>query len=164
MERFEKSSGNALDILLVEDNPCDVVLFKQALRNSSILFSLKVARDGAEAIRLLKGRNASSPSTYKPDVVFLDLNLPCKSGAEVLAEMKADPTLALIPVAILTGSEYAEDYAACTRLGADEYFQKAGALQDFFTLADKVRLFLKKLRRAPMAEGIEARFTAVPAA
>lgn len=163
MERSGKSSVTALEILLVEDNPGDVVLFKQALRSSSISFSLKVARDGDEAIRLLKGRS-SSPSTYKPHVVFLDLNLPCKTGAEVLAEMKADPVLALIPVAILTGSDYAEDHALCARLGADEYFQKAGALQDFFTLADRVRSFLKKVRPSPTANAMQAHLTAIPAA
>jgi two-component system response regulator len=158
-----KSSGIVLDILLVEDNPGDVVLFKQALRNCAISFSLKVARDGEEAIRLLRGRNAS-PATYKPNVVFLDLNLPCKSGAEVLAEMKADPALAAIPVAILTGSDYAEDYALCARLGADDYLQKAGALQDFFTLSDKIRLFLKKVQPSRAAKTMQAQLAQTSAA
>ncbi len=127
-----------LDVLLVEDNPVDVLLFKQTLRRSAVSYTLSVASDGAEATEMLQQRCHSS----LPDVVFLDLNLPCKSGAEILAYIKAHAILARVPVAILTGSEYEDDFAICMRLGADAYFHKAAALNDFFSLAREIEAFL----------------------
>jgi CheY-like chemotaxis protein len=139
-----------LDILLVEDNPGDVVLFKQALRNSAILCSLTVAMDGIQALQILTAQSESQP-LYKPNVVFLDLNLPGKRGAEILAEMKSDAALAAIPVAILTGSDHAEDRAICASLGASIYFTKAVALEDFATLTGEIESFLVTLA-SPVAD------------
>lgn len=149
MQRSDECGGRVrLEIFLVEDNPGDVVLFKQALRKSSVLYSLSVASDGVEAVRRLKETSESQPP-YRPDVVFLDLNLPGWSGAEILAQMKKDPQLAVIPVAILTGSELIQDRTACTALGVDAYFNKASALHDFFTLAKEIELFLQALPWVP---------------
>lgn len=164
MQRSDESSGGVIElgILLVEDNPGDVVLFKQTLRNSSILHSLSVAKDGAQAIEMLKARNGLDVS-YRPDVVFLDLNLPCKTGAEVLAEMKADPVLASIPVAILTGSDHEDDFAVCTALGVNAYFHKALALQDFRALASAIQAFLRDLASRQIA-GLFSEITVISAA
>jgi two-component system response regulator len=133
-----------LDILLVEDNPGDVVLFKQALRNSAILCSLTVAMDGIQALQILTAQTEPQ-ALYKPNVVFLDLNLPGKRGAEVLAEMKSDAALSAIPVAILTGSDHVDDRAICASLGASVYFTKAVALEDFATLTSEIESFLVTL-------------------
>ncbi len=136
-----------LNIFLVEDNPSDVLLFKHALRQSSISYSLTVAKDGVEAIRRLK--NPGGHQAFQPDAVFLDLNLPGKNGAEILAEMKSDPNLAAIPVAILTGSDDPGDHATCAKLGASAYLNKAAALEDFFALMAEIKSFLLSLPRIP---------------
>lgn len=150
MERSDESGDRVkLEIFLVEDNPADVVLFKQALRKCAVLHSLSVATDGAEAVRRLK---ESSSSPQRPDVVFLDLNLPGLSGAELLAEMKGDPNLATIPVAILTGSDLIQDRVTCAALGVDAYFYKAVALQDFFALATEIGFFLSGLPWFPQRQ------------
>ena len=138
MAAFQESTR--LSVFLVEDNPCDVALFRQILRKCSVEYSLIIVGDGIEAARRLK-----DPSLTKPDVVFLDLNLPGKSGKEVLREMKADPCLSALPVAVLTASDDAEDYRVCKALGVDAYFNKAEALQDFFSLIAKIRAFVSNL-------------------
>jgi CheY-like chemotaxis protein len=156
VQRSDDLGGNvALEIFLVEDNPGDVVLFKQALKRSTIVFSLTVATHGVEAIKRLQ-EPSSSGQPYRPDVVFLDLNLPGWSGVEVLAEMKKDLELASIPVAILTGSELMQDRSACCSIGVDAYFNKALALQDFFTLASEIEAFLLGLRSAPNRKSAQA--------
>ena len=149
MQRSDECDGRVqLEIFLVEDNPGDVVLFKQALRKSAVLYSLSVASDGVEAVRRLQETSGSQPP-YRPDVIFLDLNLPGWSGAEILAQIKKDPHLVAIPVAILTGSELIQDRTACTALGVDAYFNKATALHDFFTLAKEIEHFLLCLPWVP---------------
>jgi CheY-like chemotaxis protein len=143
--------GFKFAILLVEDNPCDVVLFKQILRKCSVDCSLSVATDGFAALNDL--RQSTSPAAERQfDVVFLDLNLPGQNGAEVLAEMKGDFALSSMPVAILTGSDHADDREICTSLGVDAYFNKALVLQDFFALVSDIDSFLAKLQdqRAPL--------------
>ncbi|HZS54580.1 MAG TPA: response regulator [Bryobacteraceae bacterium] len=145
--------GTQLNILLVEDNPGDVVLFKQALRNSAISYSLTVATDGVQATQMLNALPQCC-SSYKPDVVFLDLNLPGKRGAEVLAEMKNNTALATIPVAILTGSDHADDRAICTSLGANAYFNKAVVLEDFAILASEIISFLTGVMPASFSDSI----------
>ena len=164
MERSELGGRVKLDIFLVEDNPCDVALFKQVMRRSSIAYALTVARDGAEAIQQLKNRCASDE--YRPDVVFLDLNLPGKNGTEVLADIRSDTNLAALPVAILTGSEDPADRANCACIGIEAYFNKAIAVHDFFALAAEVELFLLRLpwlARRSISAGF-SQFTEVPAA
>src|SRR6266545_3660253 len=96
------------EILLVEDNPGDIRLTKEALKESKILNNLHIAIDGVEALDYLrrKGRFANSPT---PDLILLDLNLPRKNGLEVLAEIKASGQLKIIPIVILTTSQSERD-------------------------------------------------------
>lgn len=112
-----------LEILLVEDNPDDVELTIEALRDSKVTNRIQVARDGVEAMEFLRkqGRHADSKT---PDVVFLDLNMPRKNGREVLADMKADPLLKHIPVVILTTSSADEDIVRSYNLAAAAYVVK----------------------------------------
>ena len=104
----ENDRTYSINILLVEDNPGDVRLTREALKEGKVLNTMYVAEDGVEALEFLRneGRFAGMPH---PDIIFLDLNLPRKDGREVLADIKTDPVLRSIPVVILTTSKAEED-------------------------------------------------------
>jgi chemotaxis family two-component system response regulator Rcp1 len=129
-------SSSAIEILLVEDNPADVRLTQEALRESKISNRLHAVGDGEQALRFLRreGEHAESP---RPDLVLLDLNLPRLSGREVLAQVKADPALRRIPVVVLTTSEAEEDIVRSYDLHANAYVRKP---VDFHQFTDVVRL------------------------
>lgn len=116
-------SVSEADILLVEDNPGDVRLTKEAFRDGQIRNSLHVATDGIEAMEFLE-RCLEDAETPCPDVVLLDLNLPKKSGEEVLAEIRDDPDLEHIPVVVLTSSEAEQDVVKSYELRANAYLTK----------------------------------------
>src|SRR3954447_24984814 len=103
-------SGGArpIEILLVEDNPGDVRLTIEALREGTVRNNLNVARDGVEALAYLRQRSPFE-SARRPDLILLDLNLPRKDGREVLAEIKADAQVKAIPVVVLTTSRAEQD-------------------------------------------------------
>ena len=117
---FERS----IRILLVEDNPDDVELTVEALRDARIRNDLQVAGNGEDALAYLRGANGSAGSGPRPDLVLLDLNLPGLSGREVLARMKADAGLRSIPVVVLTTSGAEEDIATAYDLHANCYITK----------------------------------------
>jgi two-component system, chemotaxis family, response regulator Rcp1 len=123
------------EILLVEDHPGDVRLAREALRDAKIDNDLLVLTDGAEALSFLR-REGSYAEAVRPDLVLLDLNLPRRSGCEVLEEMRRDPGLASIPVVVVTASE--TDLEACRSLdlGRVDYMTKP---IDFRQLARIVR-------------------------
>jgi two-component system, chemotaxis family, response regulator Rcp1 len=129
-------SSSAIEILLVEDNPADVRLTQEALRESKISNRLHAVGDGEQALRFLRreGEHAESP---RPDLVLLDLNLPRLNGREVLAQVKADPALRRIPVVVLTTSEAEEDILRSYDLHANAYVRKP---VDFHQFTDVVRL------------------------
>ena len=111
------------EILLVEDNPGDVRLTREALNEGRILHNLSVVRDGVEALAFLRreGQYADAPW---PDLILLDLNLPRKDGREVLAEIKADEQLGRIPLVVLTTSEADQDILKSYDLRANSYIIK----------------------------------------
>jgi len=119
-----------IDILLVEDNPADVRLTREALREAKVINSLHVVEDGMEALDFLhkRARYANSPS---PDLILLDLNLPRKDGREVLAEIKQDENCKLIPVVVLTTSSAEEDIVRSYNLHANAYVTKPVDLRQF---------------------------------
>lgn len=131
----------AFEILLVEDNPADVRLTEEALKDGRLVCNLNVAADGIAGLGFLRreGGFAGSP---RPDLILLDLNLPKKNGREVLAELKADPALATIPVVVLTSSAAEADIVAAYRLSAacfvtkpldfDEFVKIIHAIEDFW--------------------------------
>jgi two-component system response regulator len=143
----DSCSKARLEIFLVEDNPCDVVLFKQILRKSSVASFLTVVSDGTTAIERLE-------EGTRPDAIFLDLNLPGKTGHEILAELKESPALAAIPVAVLTGSDDHKDQEICKLLGAERYFSKAAALDDLVTLTLQIATFLQSLEHGSASTGL----------
>ena len=116
-------STKPLDILLVEDNPADMRLTKEALKEGKVLCTLHWVKDGVEALDFLYRRNEHA-NAARPDLILLDLNLPRMDGREVLANVKADTTLRRIPVVILTTSKAEEDIVRSYDLYANCYITK----------------------------------------
>lgn len=129
-----------VEILLVEDNPGDVRLTKEALREGKLSTNLSVAPDGVEALAFLhqEGKYAEAP---RPDIVLLDLNLPKMDGREVLASLKADPDLRRIPVVVLTTSQAEQDILRTYDLHANCYITKPVDLDQFITIVQSIEGF-----------------------
>jgi two-component system, chemotaxis family, response regulator Rcp1 len=138
--------GTPIEILLVEDNPGDVRLTQEVFRDCRLLNHLSVARDGEEAIDLL--RRSDRP---RPDLILLDLNLLRRDGREVLAEIKSDPDLKRIPVLILTSSSAERDIARGYDLHANCYLTKPVQLEMFVQVVHAIGdlwLMIAKLPRS----------------
>ena len=129
------TKNKSICILMVEDNPTDVMITKEALAHAKVLHSLHVVEDGMEALDFLhrRGKYAKAP---QPDLILLDLNMPRKNGQEVLAEIKADQRLKHIPVVVLTTSKAEEDVIKAYGLHANCYVIKP---VDFDVFAEVVR-------------------------
>jgi CheY-like chemotaxis protein len=129
-----------IEILLVEDNPGDVRLTREALRDAKVRNNVSVAADGVEAMAFLRkqGAHAQAP---RPDLIFLDLNLPRKSGREVLEEIKGDEALQHIPVVILTTSQAERDILESYRLRANAYVTKPVDLEQFLKVVGAIEQF-----------------------
>ena len=142
------SNGRLVEILLVEDNPGDVRLTREAMKEGKMRNNLSVANDGVEAMAFLRqeGKYADAP---RPDVVLLDLNLPKKDGRAVLAEIKADPDLKRIPVVVLTSSKADEDVLNSYDLHANCYVTKPGDLEQFIEVVKSVEGFWLQIVKLP---------------
>jgi two-component system, chemotaxis family, response regulator Rcp1 len=137
-----------IDILLVEDNPGDVDLTREALEDAKLRTCLHVVDDGAKAVDFLYKRDAYADAP-RPDVILLDLNLPKKDGREVLREIKADPDLADIPVVILTTSEAEEDVLRSYQLHANCYITKPVNFKQFLRVVKSIEDFWLTVVRLP---------------
>lgn len=139
-----------IEILLVEDNPGDVRLTSEALRDAKVRNHLSVAPDGVEAMAMLRreGRHAAVP---RPDLILLDLNLPKKSGREVLEEVKGDNALKDIPVVILTTSQAERDIVESYRLHANAYVTKPVDLEQFLKVVQTIEQFWLEIVKLPHA-------------
>ncbi len=137
-----------IEILLVEDNPGDVDLAREALENSKIRNTLSVVGDGVEAHGLSssQGKYAAAP---RPDLILLDLNLPKKNGREVLAEIKSDEDLKRIPVVILTASKDEEDILKSYNLHANCYITKPIDLHQFVRVVRAIEDFWLTIVKLP---------------
>lgn len=144
-------NGRPIEILLVDDNPGDVRLTLEALRDGKVQNTLHVARDGVEAIAFLRreGKYADAP---RPGLILLDLNLPKKNGTQVLAEIKEDPALKHIPVVILTGSQAGEDIIKAYNLHANCYVTKPIDLEQFITVVQSITDFWLTIVKLPTGE------------
>ena len=120
---LQELTGSTMEILLVEDNPGDVLLTEEALQEGEIPYSLHVVSDGEEALRFLHKENNYINSPV-PHIIILDLNLPKLSGREVLAEIKNDSNLKSIPVVVLSTSNSSEDIFKSYELHANCYVTK----------------------------------------
>ncbi len=136
----EDNNYRLIEILLVEDNPADVRLTKEALREGRILNRLNVVKDGMEALSFLRreGEHSSSP---RPDLILLDLNLPRKDGREVLAEIKSDDEFKSIPVVVLTTSKAEEDILKSYKHHANCYITKPVDLDQFIGVTKSIEEF-----------------------
>ncbi len=138
----------AIDILLVEDNPGDVLLTREALKDMKMKNNLYVVRDGVEAMDFLTRRDPFSESP-RPDIILLDLNLPRKDGREVLAEIKADELLRRIPVVILTTSDDERDILASYNLHANCYITKPVDMRRFIEIVKNIENFWFSIVKLP---------------
>jgi chemotaxis family two-component system response regulator Rcp1 len=146
---MSEHSPEPVIILLVEDNPADARLTAEGLKRAKVLNQLHVVEDGEEAIAFLRheGRFADAP---RPDLVFLDLNLPKLDGREVLAIVKEDPNLAHIPIVVLTSSDADADVMKAYKAKANCYVKKPVMFQEFLStikLIDDFWLTVVKLPR-----------------
>ena len=137
-----------IKILLVEDNPGDARLAKEALKDAKVRNNLHWVEDGVEAIAFLR-REGKYTDAPRPDVILLDLNLPKKDGREVLAEVKEDGDLKRIPVVILTVSDAEEDIIKTYNLHANCYIRKPLDLDRFIEVVKSIEEFWLTIVRLP---------------
>lgn len=140
-----------VEILLVEDNPGDVRLTKEALKEGKVYNNLHWAKDGVEALEFLQrqGKHAKSP---RPDIILLDLNLPKKDGREVLSVIKRDNELKQIPVVVLTTSKAEEDVLRSYELHANCYVTKPVDLEKFIHVVQSIDRFWLTVVTLPPAK------------
>ena len=138
-----------IEILLVEDNPGDVRLTREALAEAKVRNNLAVANDGVEALAYLR-REPPHEAATRPDLVLLDLNLPRKDGREVLAEIKADPDLRRLPVVVLTTSTAEQDILESYNLYANCYITKPVDLDQFLGIVTSIEDFWLTIVKLPV--------------
>jgi two-component system, chemotaxis family, response regulator Rcp1 len=139
---------STVDILLVEDNPGDIRLTREALRDSKIRNNLTVVEDGVEAMAYLRREGAYADAS-RPDIILLDLNLPRMDGREVLREIKADDMLKRIPVVVLTTSESEDDILRSYDLHANCYIAKPVDFNRFITIVHTIENFWFSIVKLP---------------
>ncbi len=140
-----------IEILMVEDNPGDVRLTREALRDAKVRNNVSVVGDGVEALAFLR-REGRYANMAHPDVILLDLNLPKKDGREVLAEIKADPVLRRIPVIVLTTSQAEQDIVKSYDLHANAYISKPVDLEQFIVVVKSIKEFWFEIVKLPQEE------------
>ncbi len=141
--------NKTLQILLVEDDPGDVILIKRLFEDIRTTLQLNVVGDGVEAMAYLRCE-APYTQVLRPDLVLLDLNMPKKNGCEVLLEMKADETLRSIPVVVLTTSDHDVDVNSAYQLGANSYITKPSGLDAFTQVIESLDRFWLNTVKLPM--------------
>ncbi|AUB58958.1 MULTISPECIES: response regulator [Methanobacterium] len=137
----------AVEVLLVEDNPGDVRLIQEVFKEAKIKNVLHVARDGEEAMKMLRLKDKNP--TRLPDLILLDLNLPKKDGRDVLKEIKKDDSLKCIPVVVLTNSTRDEDLIETYRNNANCYIAKPGNLDQLIKVVQNIGEFWLNIVRLP---------------
>ena len=137
-----------VDVLLVEDDPGDILMTREAFQHHKIQNKLHVVTDGEQALQFLRqtGEYAKAP---RPGLVLLDLNLPRRSGHEVLAELKEDPQLRVIPVVILTTSQAEEDILRSYSLHANAYVSKPVDFERFMDVIRQIDSFFVTVVKLP---------------
>lgn len=142
------SIGRPIEILLVEDNPGDVRLTQEALKEGKVNNNLYVAYDGIEALAFLR-RDGEFVNSVRPDLILLDLNLPKMDGRELLSEIKNDDDLMRIPVVILTTSKAEEDVIKSYNLHANCYITKPVDLDQFISVVKAIEGFWMTIVKLP---------------
>jgi two-component system response regulator len=145
------SEGTAVEILLVEDTPEDLELTLRALHKANLSNRIEVARDGAEAIEFIFGKNGNGDSNVAnvPKVILLDLKLPKVDGIEVLRRIKGDPRTKAIPVVVLTSSREQKDVVESYRLGVNSYIVKPVNFERFAAAVQELGMYWLLLNQPP---------------
>jgi chemotaxis family two-component system response regulator Rcp1 len=137
------------EILLAEDNPADVYLIREALREHQVDATVRVASDGREVLQLIFPEKADV-AVPRPDLIILDLNLPRHDGIEILERLRGSAQLAGVPVVVLTSSDSPRDQRVADQLGAACYLRKPSSLEQFLALGE----VLKKLLNGTYANSV----------
>lgn len=148
---MQKQKMKPIDILIVEDNPGDARLIKEVINGNKIQCQLHLVKDGVEAMNFLN-RKEEFTGSPRPDLIFLDLNLPKKDGREVLAEIKTDDNLKQIPVVVMTTSQAEEDILKSYSLHANCYVTKPLDLDQFVNVVKSIEDFWFSLVKLPTKE------------
>jgi len=138
---MRETVGRSMEILLVEDDLEDAGLTIEALRNGSVPCRISLVRDGEEAMEFLHRRDKYRRAP-QPDLILLDLNLPKKSGREVLAEVRADPRLTAVPVDVLTSSRHHREILEAEQLRVESYLTKPVDLPQFEGVVKSLRKYM----------------------
>jgi len=141
-------SENIPVILLVEDNPGDVRLITEAIKEIGAAIIIRTAADGIEALDFLR-RKGPYAGEQRPDLILLDLSLPRKGGREVLSDIKTDPNLKQIPVVVFTASEAEDDITRCYDLQANSYIRKPADLERFITVTRLIHTYWLDIGKLP---------------
>jgi CheY-like chemotaxis protein len=144
----DEPQSRLVEILLVEDDPGDVLMTREAFADHKVRNQLHVVSDGAEAMSFLRNEDQYAESP-RPDLVLLDLNLPKMDGREVLQAIKSDPDLASIPVVVLTTSEAEEDILRSYSLHANAYVTKPVDFERFISVVREIDDFFVTVVRLP---------------
>jgi CheY-like chemotaxis protein len=143
-----KPAGQPIEVLLVEDDPGDVLLIREAFEFNKVHNNLNVVNDGEQALAYLRNEGEYA-GKLRPDLVLLDLNLPRKDGREVLAEVKSDERLRAIPIVVLTTSEAEEDVLKSYQLHANAYVTKPVDFERFVSIVRQIDDFFVSVVRLP---------------
>jgi len=143
--------GKSVEILLIEDNPADTRLLLEAFKDGKVSNHISTVADGIDALAFLRKEGIFSKAK-KPDIIFLDLNLPKKDGREVLREIKSDSNLKNIPVVVLTSSSAEEDILRSYDLHANCYVNKPVDLDQFFNIVKSIENFWLTIVKLPPRE------------
>ena len=143
--------NDAIEILLVEDNPADVELTLHALRQNNLANRIQVARDGEEALDFIfcRGAYTTRDANHQPKLILLDLKLPKVDGIEVLRQVKADPRTRVIPVIVLTSSKEERDLVQSYQLGVNSYIQKPADFDQFRETVKQLGLYWLLVNQPP---------------
>jgi len=147
--------AEAIDILLVEDNPDDVELTRRALKKGKVANNLYIVRDGEEALDFLfhKGEYADKKKYRIPGLILLDINLPKRNGIEVLQKIKTEPILKRVPVIMLTTSKRDEDIIQSYDLGVNSYIMKPVEFDKFIQTIKNIELYWILTNTPPLLNG-----------
>lgn len=141
-------AGRAIEILLIEDDPGDELITREALEDNTFQNRLHVAHDGEEGLDFLY-RRAGFEDAPRPDLILLDLNLPKYDGRQLLERVKSDPDLARIPIVVLTTSSAEEDIVRSYKLHANAYVSKPVDLDQFISAVRQIDEFFLQVVRLP---------------
>ena len=143
--KLENEADGKLQILMVEDNPGDVLLVKEALNHSDLRYELSHVSDGDQAVAFLQ-RRGEYKRAGRPDLVLLDLNLPKRTGWEVFDEMRSEDALREIPVVILSSSDAPEDMRRAQHAPRSKYIRKPADYDEFLAIGKQIKDFVLRQR------------------